>query len=472
MPAGIPYIVGNEAAERFSFYGMKAILAVFMVKYLVDSQGQPAGMTEEEAKVWVHNFVTAAYFFPILGAIVSDWLFGKYRTIIALSLVYCAGHAVLALMDSPVARIVEPRDLLWWGLALIAVGSGGIKPCVSAHVGDQFGTMNRHRLPQVFGWFYFSINLGATASTLLTPIVLEKFGPGWAFGIPGILMGLATLIFWMGRYRFVHIPAAGNRFFRETFDSDGLRAMANLIRLYIFIAVFWSLFDQTASAWVLQAEHMNRVLFDGSILGYSVHWEARSAQIQAANPILVMLLIPLFTYVVYPTMERYFRVTPLRKIGIGLFVTVPAFALPAWIEMRIVAGETPHFAWQLLAYVIMTCAEVMVSITALEFSYTQAPPRMKSFIMGLYLLSVAVGNQFTAQVNDFIRVRKEQGMKLLEGANYYWFFTAVMLLTALVYTVFARFYRGRTYIQGEDSSAENSALPQSDVAPAPGTTEA
>ena len=126
-------------------------------------------------------------------------MLGKYRTILWLSIVYCAGHLVLA-MD-------ETRNGLFWGLALIAVGSGGIKPCVSAHVGDQFSKSNAQLLERVFGWFYFSINLGAFTSTLLTPFLLESYGPTYAFGVPGVLMAIATLLFWMGRNKFVHIPA-------------------------------------------------------------------------------------------------------------------------------------------------------------------------------------------------------------------------------------------------------------------------
>jgi POT family proton-dependent oligopeptide transporter len=140
MPRGIPYIIGNEAAERFSFYGMKTILAIFMTQYLLDTSGAKAPMSETQAKEWVHYFGSAVYATPLLGAIISDWLFGKYRTIMVLSLVYCAGHAVLALIDSPVAHEIAPRWLLACGLGLISIGSGGIKPCVSAHVGDQFGT--------------------------------------------------------------------------------------------------------------------------------------------------------------------------------------------------------------------------------------------------------------------------------------------------------------------------------------------
>src|SRR5262249_50269495 len=144
---------------------------------------------------------------------------GKFRTILYLSLVYCAGHAVLSLYES----------FLWGmylGLALIAVGSGGIKPCVSANVGDQFGKANWFRVRTVYQIFYFSVNFGSFFSTLLIPLVKdhagvylvrwfpgafgnfdpERLGTSIAFGIPGVLMFIATFIFWLGRREFVHIP--------------------------------------------------------------------------------------------------------------------------------------------------------------------------------------------------------------------------------------------------------------------------
>jgi len=446
MPGGIPYIIGNEAAERFSFYGMKAILTVFMTKHLLDAYGVDAPMSDELAKEWVHNFTAAVYFFPIFGAILSDWLLGKYRTILSLSMVYCAGHAVLACLDTSLATTIEPRIILWSGLALISVGAGGIKPCVSAHVGDQFGSENKHLITKIFGWFYFSINLGSMISTLLTPILLEKFGPGWAFGVPGILMAIATFAFWLGRNKFVHIPPAGKQFFSETFGREGLRAMINLAPLFILIAPFWGLFDQTASAWVLQADKLDRVIqFEWS--GKTISYEVLSSQLQAINPALILIFIPLFSYLIYPVAGRFFQVTPLRKIGVGLFVMAVAFMVPAWLESRISAGDSPHMVWHLVAYIILTAAEIMVSITVLEFAYTQAPRKMKSFIMSLYLLSISLGNVFTALVNHFIQ--NEDGTSKLPGSSYYWFFVEVMLVTAVVYVVWSQFYRGQTYIQGE-----------------------
>lgn len=400
MPAGIPYIIGNEAAERFSFYGMKTILIIFMTKYLIDKNGSFAVMSEEEAKSWYHLFTTGVYFFPILGAIISDAFLGKYRTILILSVVYCLGHLTLALD--------ETRLGLSLGLTLIAIGSGGIKPCVSAHVGDQFGKMNQHLLEKVFEWFYFSINFGAFLSTLATPWLLEHYGPSLAFGIPGALMMLATLVFWLGRNSFVHIPAHGWAFIKETFSGEGLKVIGRLAVLYAFVAMFWALFDQTGSAWVLQAKRMNLEVFGFTLL---------PSQIQAANPIMILAMIPLFSGVIYPAINKVFPLNPLRKIGIGFFITVLAFVLPAWIEVQILNGETPSILWQVAAYVIITAAEVFVSITCLEFSYTQAPKKMKSFVMGLFLMSVSMGNLFTSAVNIIIQDEADLGELAVEGSK-------------------------------------------------------
>ena len=392
MPSGIPYIIGNEAAERFSFYGMKTILAVFMTKYLWlmnDTPGQAMG--EASATEKVHLFTFAVYITPLLGAFISDAVFGKYKTIIRLSVVYCAGHAALALMG------IKGDAAIWFvvGLALISLGSGGIKPCVSAHVGDQFGRSNGHLLTRVFNYFYWSINLGAFLSTMLTPWLLEWYGPHLAFGVPGVLMILATIVFWLGRNRFIHVPPGGKTFIRETFSPVGIKAMAKLSVLFLFVAMFWALFDQTASRWVFQAREMDR-----NFLG--VEW--LESQIQAVNPILILTFIPLFTFILYPKIGKIIKLTPLRKIGAGLFLMGAAFILSSTIQEWIDAGKRPNIGWQMLAYLLLTAAEILVSIVALEFSYTQAPRTMKSMILGLFLAAVALGNLFTAGVNHYIQI--------------------------------------------------------------------
>ncbi len=430
MPTGIPYIIGNEASERFSFYGMKAILLLFMTDYIRNSAGDLDVMKKEDAQVIVHLFVSFVYFTPLLGALLSDWLLGKYRTILILSIVYCLGHLSLAINST--------ESGLYIGLFLIGVGAGGIKPCVSAHVGDQFGNKNKHLLSKVFSWFYFSINVGAMVSMFLIPILIEKFGPHVAFGIPGILMLIATFFFWLGRKEFIHVPPRGHQVFKDLISEEGRNAIFKLIPLYLFVMVFWALFDQSATTWLSQAK------------GMDLHWlgyEWQKEQMQLINPLCILIFAPLFAYVVYPFINKYFPLTPMRKIGIGLFVTSFSFVICAFIQKWIDAGETPSIQWQVLAYIILTSAEIMVSITCLEFSYTQAPHSIKSIIMSIYLLSVTFGNLLTSYV---IRLTSQpQFKKLLQGENYFWFFAGLMLITSLLFMVYARFYKEQTYIQKE-----------------------
>jgi proton-dependent oligopeptide transporter, POT family len=440
MPPGVPYIVGNEMAERFSYYGMRGILVVFMTKHLMGPSGSLDVMSPEDAKYWYHLFLSSVYFFPVLGALLSDGLLGKYRTIISLSIVYCLGHAALSLDDTRIGLAI--------GLALIAIGSGGIKPCVSANVGDQFGSRNKHLLERVFSWFYFSINFGSFFSTMLIPKLLDWYGPGVAFAVPGVLMLLATWCFWLGRNKFVHLPPGGLGFVRDAFSREGLQTLSRLAVIFLFVVVFWSLYDQTSSAWILQAEHMDRHLPGVEALQGS---DLSAAQTHSVNPIMILAFIPLFAYVIYPAINRVFLLTPLRKIGIGFFVTSAAFCISAVIENWIQAGQTPHINWQFLAYAVMTAAEVMVSITGLEFSYTQAPPKMKSIVMSMFLLTTSLGNALTAVVNRFIA--NPDGSSKLPGAEYYWFFAGLMFATAVIFVFVARGYREHTYILDEVVSA-------------------
>jgi POT family proton-dependent oligopeptide transporter len=430
IPSGIPYIVANEAAERFSYYGMRAILVVFMTQYLMNSAGELDVMNENEAQGYFHLFVSAVYFMPIFGALLADGLIGKYRTILFLSIFYSFGHFALALDDTRMGLLI--------GQGLIALGAGGIKPCVSSHLGDQFGASNHHLLSKVFGWFYFSINLGAFAAMLIIPWLLATYGAAVAFTIPGVLMLIATIVFWSGRYRFVHIQPSGINFIKEVMSPFGLKIFLKLTSIYLFIAVFWALFEQIGSSWVLQAQKMDRIIWGVELL---------PSQIQAANPLLIMLLVPLFSYYIYPALNKIIILTALKKITLGLFLTAVAFSIPAWIQMQLEQGLTPHISWQLLAYLLLTAAEVMVSITCLEFSYTQAPKSMKSFIMALFFMSVALGNLFTSAVNFFIV--NEDGSSKLSGTEYFWFFTGLMFITAILFIFVSRLYQEKTYLHEE-----------------------
>jgi proton-dependent oligopeptide transporter, POT family len=446
FPSQIKFIIGNEACERFSYYGMRSILVIFMIHYLM--------MQESHAKGVYHLFVSANYFLPLLGGYLSDRYLGKYRTIIYLSLVYCAGHAVLAFFES--------KTGLYWGLGLIALGSGGIKPCVSAHVGDQFTTKNQHLLNKVFELFYFSINFGSFFSTLLIPWILPKFGPSVAFGIPGILMFIATWVFWLGRKQFVIVPPSGKENSAQFLGvvshaalnqkkklpgqhwldvarakygeerSEGAKAAIAIFKVFITVAAFWALFDQQGSTWTIQAQKMDLNFF-------GIQLDA--AQIQALNPILVMILIPLFSKWLYPALERRgVRVTPLRKMSVGMAAAGLSFVVAGFFEVLLERGVQVNVAWQIVPYIIITASEILVSITGLEFAYTQAPRAMKSTIMSFWLLTVAVGNFLTAVFSYLNR---------FSGSGEFFFYAAMMLAVAGIFVLSTLRYKERNYIEPE-----------------------
>jgi proton-dependent oligopeptide transporter, POT family len=465
-PPGVPYIIGNEAAERFSYYGMNSILTIFMTKYLTDKMGNLNVMQPAAAEAWYHTFVVVLYFLPLLGAVLADAFFGKFKVVLWLSIVYCLGHGTLALMGSSVATAVEPRYLLLLGLVMIAMGAGGIKPCVSTNVGDQFGETNKHLLPKLFNWFYFTINAGSAASTLIIPWLLEpykaspEFAANWpgvaaflesprlhspdiAFGLPGIFMVIATIFFWLGRKKFVHIPpVGGRRYAAEIFNKETAKIIGNILIPVPFVAMFWALWQQNFSSWIIQAESMDRHLF-------GIDW--LSSQIQTVNPLFILIMLPLFSYVVYPLVEKVVPLTPLRKMGAGLFVTAASFLLVAIIQKWIDDGGKPNIIWQVWAFVILTAGETLVSPTHLEFSYTQGPVKMKSLIMCTYLIAISSGNAFTALVNWLIQ--NPDGSVKLQGTSYFMFFVWVMLGTAVLFAIVTPFYKGRTYLQDQTEAA-------------------
>ena len=387
-PAGLPYIIGNEAAERFSYYGMKSILVVFMTTYLLGRSGAPEVMSTSDAVFWYHIFGMGNYLVPVVGAVLADTVLGKYRTIIILSVVYCLGHLTLALDATRVGLAV--------GLTLIAIGSGGIKPCVSAHLGDQYTQGATRKISEGYSLFYIAINIGAFLSTILTPWLLERFGAHVAFALPGILMAIATVVFWKGRSLYVVQPPTPWRSYVSSLREPARRTgLLRILSLFVVLSVFWALFDQTGSSWVLQAEKMDRSI----ALPLGGRWELLASQVQALNPILILMFVPLCSWSIYPYLFRKGLLSVRGKVLTGLLLSAISFAIVGVTQQRIGAGESPSILWQVLAYGVLTAAEVVVSITTLELAYTSAPSMSRSLVTSFYLLSVSLGNVITAVVS-------------------------------------------------------------------------
>ncbi len=443
MPPQIPFIIGNEACERFSFYGMRNILTVFLIDWLLANQIPGRGDREAAAKATFHLFVFGVYFTPLLGGFLADRYLGKYRTILYISLIYCAGHACLALFP-------DHRTGFYAGLALIALGSGGIKPCVSALVGDQFTADNKHLVNKVFAVFYWSINLGSFFASLLIPKTLRLFGPAVAFGIPGVLMAIATFVFWLGRDHYVKVPPArsdphsfgavirsawrnrrqGGKFLDRARAEqpaeavEGVKAVFRVLSIFAFIPFFWMLFDQKASTWVVQARSMNLRIGP---------WQFEPSQMQLVNPALVMLLIPVTTGVVYPFFKRRgWELTPLRRMPIGIALGATAFAIAGILNVPVAAGQRISVVWQVVPYVVLTIGEILVSVTGLEFAYTQAPLTMKSVIQSFWNLTTAAAN---------LAVALASALAFFQGTALFFYYAAFAYVAALGLALVARRYK-------------------------------
>lgn len=456
MPPQIPYIIGNEGCERFSFYGMRNVLTTFLITYLLLDVAEADRAAA--AKDVMHTFIIGVYFFPLLGGWLADRYLGKYNTIFSLSLVYCLGHAFLAVFEGW-------RPGFYAGLALIALGSGGIKPCVSSFVGDQFDQHTKHLAKVVFDAFYWIINFGSFFASLTIPLLLKHFGPSVAFGVPGVLMFIATVVLWLGRRQYVLVPAqppdpnAFTRVIKTALigstatgsrpglmllfvgligalyalsqvgslgvvvslclalvsvmlfggvgaalqlenarghhpdeDVDGARAVLRVLVLFALVTPFWSLFDQKTSTWVIQAGAMTKP-----------EW-FQPSQMQALNPLLVMLLIPYNNIVLYPTLEKLgVKVTALRRMTAGIAFSGLSWVVVGAMQLAMDGGTALSITWQVLPYAILTFGEVLVSATGLEFAYSQAPPKMKGALMSFWNLSVTVGNLWVLLANVAVK---------------------------------------------------------------------
>lgn len=389
-PLSIAFIVVNEFCERFSYYGMKAVLTLYFLYFL--------HWNEDTSTSVYHAFSSLCYFTPILGAAIADSWLGKFKTIIYLSLIYVLGHIFKSLGAIPILGGKMLHTILSLvGLSLIALGTGGIKPCVAAFGGDQFEEEHAEARTRYFSVFYLSINAGSLISTFITPMLrgdVKCFGEdcyALAFGIPGLLMVLALAVFLMGSKMYRKPPPEGNivaqvikciwfalcNRFRNR--SGGItkrqhwldwaaekypkhlimdvKALTRVLFLYIPLPMFWALLDQQGSRWTLQANKM-----DGD-LGFFV---LQPDQMQVLNPFLVLLFIPLFDLVIYRLISKCgINFSSLRKMAAGMILACLAFAVAALVEIKINGMAHPQPAPQEIFLQVLNLADGKIKVTVL-----------------------------------------------------------------------------------------------------------
>jgi POT family proton-dependent oligopeptide transporter len=403
-PIGFWFFFWGEFAERCSFYGMKAILPVYLTAVL--------GVADTDAGSIMNWFKMGCYALPLLGGFLADRFFGKYWTIVGFSLPYVLGHFILGIPSSGALAIA---------LILLAGGSGVIKPNISTLMGLTYDQKRPGQEPlraSAFLWFYFAINIGALISTFALPLVTKRYGDDQhayaiAFQVPAWLMVAALVVFAAGKpfygveTRDYHKPTPEER--KERFAT--LMKLAGVFGLILF---FWIGYEFNDNIWIfftrdyvdlnvnLSWIHLPNLkgigLGDYSNFGFGE--TVQLAQLQVVNPAVVMIFAPLFAWLFKALDPRGRIFSAGNKILAGFVFSVAASATMAIAALlatglHAAAGETPtkvSLAWPVMALVFLTISEILIYGTGLEYAYAAAPKTMKGFVTGCFLALDAVAN--------------------------------------------------------------------------------
>lgn len=433
LPGSVWRILATEFGERFSYYGLRAVLTLYFLSI---------GYTEAESVSLFAYTSALAYFTPLLGGFVADAFWGRYRTILVFSLIYVLGSAMLAVSA---ASGGGPKGALA-ALVLISVGTGGIKPCVSAFGADQLTEGGEAARARYFASFYFAINVGSTLSFVVTPILRLQFGFPAAFAASALVLSMAVAVFISGQTGYRQEPPAGSFYSdiakklwfwlkgvlgdksyrqlgpdratpssigaasrgsgrEEEFEefpgpqrpvspggssmSEVFCAVRGLLPVLLLMPCFWALFDQQGSAWVLQAKAMRRT----GILPFEITPE----MLQIFNPIFVVMLVPITTRL-FESWPKLFKGRstphPLVKMHCGMLLAALAFLCSAGVQhwVDVAPKSSVPVLWQLPQFFLITLSEVLVSVVSLDYFYAAAPVEAKTAVAALALLAVSIGD--------------------------------------------------------------------------------
>jgi POT family proton-dependent oligopeptide transporter len=428
-PIAFRFFFWGEFAERCSYYGMRAILA----KYMADA----LGLGQADAGTYMSFFIAACYFLPLAGGYVADRFFGKYWTIVGFSMPYILGHVILG---------IESFTCLVIAMVLLAMGSGVIKPNISTLMGltyDQQRPGQTQLRTDAFSIFYFSINFGAAISQFAMPPLRTQFGYSIAFLYPALLMVVAFAIFAAGKRHYAKEKIEPPSSLSPEQRAERWRILRRVFGLFVLVMFFWAIFDQAASTWIFFAE----TCMDCHMFGYTVDPD----QIQAFNPVFIIILLPLVMRFWKYLDRRGVTVRATDKMIVGFVLTalcMGIMALSAWMtgmaeqhtivkegkeNLIWVVGDANKVSvwWQVFAYLVITIAEILISVTGLELAYTAAPKSMTSFVTACWLLMVGLANLF-------INAPVTRLYTNMQPFYYFAMLTGVMLAVTIAFAFVAR----------------------------------
>ncbi|MDH5306205.1 MAG: peptide MFS transporter [Myxococcales bacterium] len=476
QPHGLWVLFITEMWERFSYYGMRALLVLYLIASTSDALegGRPNtnpgfGWSEAAAFTLYGVYTWAVYLTPIFGGWLADKLLGTHRSMLIGGWIIAAGHATLALTELFGTRAGEvvtlrssPGALLTFvtGLVLIVIGTGFFKPCVSVMVGQLYAEDDPRR-DSGFTIFYMGINLGAFFSPLVAGTLGETLG--WHYGFASAAVGMVAGLFFYQRYRPRYLgeiglaPAgrAAQRSANAPPDAGAVpaaplsgvewqRIAVILILAFVGNIFFWTIFEQAGSSLNVFA----KVSTDRSLFGWFSGEGFPASWYQSINPLAILIFAPAFAWLwIFLERGRWSPSTPM-KFSLGLFLLglgSIAMVLGA-LEARGGNLARPH--WLLVTYVVYTWGELCLSPVGLSMVTKLAPARLQSLMMGLWFFSFSLANLFGGLVARFSkRVESGEITFLLDGLPGFFFLLVVVpaaagLLILLITPLLKRMMHG------------------------------
>ena len=433
-PVGFWFIFWGELAERCSYYGMRAILFRYMAEQL--------GLGDAVASMGNSYFIAACYLLCLLGGYVADNFFGKYWTIVGFCVPYILGHVILGYESVP---------FLITALAFLAMGSGVIKPNISTLMGMTYDQQRpgREKLrSDAFAMFYGAINVGAALSSFAMPEIRDRYGYRIAFLFPAALMVVAFAIFAFGK-RYYAVEVISRRHKSPQERQQQWVVLGRIIGLFVVVSFFWSIFDQGSSTWVLFArDHMNLDF-------YGIHTFPPD-QLQSLNPVLIILFLAPVTMLWHAFANRGLKLRPTDKMMIGFIVTAGTMGLMCAAGFLARTGRVSIW-WEIMAYILITIAEICISVVGLELAFAAAPKALKSFVTGCWWVTVFAGNILNAQITP-LYTRMDPG-------HYFGMLTVMMLPVSVVFFLVARRFNRKVAAWEAEAAAWEAARAANQIPP-------
>ena len=394
-PKGLYILFFTELWERFSYYGMRAILVLYLISN-VNGDNPGFGWDESDAISLYGTYTMLVYVMSIAGGLIADKLWGQKRTVLIGGLLLCAGHGILAV------------DALWAfyaGLGLIILGVGGLKPNISTMVGGLYpqGDLRRDK---GFTIFYIGINIGAFLSALIVGGIAEVYGWHYGFGLAGIGMLLGQAVFMWGQKFLSGVgeatkdlspaEAAAKAKPLSNIEWDRMKVMGIS---FLLIIVFWGAFEQAGGLMNIYTAQKTDLSLSFSIpfIGNAVP----ASWFQSVNAFFIITLgVPIASFWVW-WKTRGKESSSIFKMAIGVIIMGVGFLFMSAASIQFEAEGSSAMYWLILAYLFHTVGELCASPVALSYITKLAPLKYASLMMGAYFAATGLGNKVAGIVGEW-----------------------------------------------------------------------